>query len=482
MAYKDLREFIAALESRGTLERVTAEVDPVLEASEIVDRLSKSGGPAVYFENPAGSEIPLVANLFGSEERVKLALGEERLESIGESMAEMAMPRMPENLSQKLQGLKKIKESLSFPPKKVKKAPCQDVVLESDEVDLFKLPILKTWPRDGGRYITLPLVFTRDPETGKRNLGMYRMQVFDSRTTGMHWQVHKHGAEHHRKAEEEGERLEVAVALGSDPATIFSSLAPLPPGLDELLFAGFIRKKGVEMVGCRSVNLEVPAHSEIVLEGYVEPGELREEGPFGDHTGFYSPREPYPVFHIQTMTHRRDPIYPATVVGRPPMEDAYLGKAVERIFLPLMKLQVPELVDINLPVEAGFHNLALVSIKKSYPGQARKVMFSLWGLGQMMFTKTIVVVGEEVDVQSLGEVLWAATANVDPQRDIVIIPSTPTDSLDHAPNLPNLGSKAGVDATSKWKEEGYPREWPGAIEMSQEVKEMVSRRWEEYWQ
>lgn len=480
MTYRDLHEFIAALEERGMLKRVRAEVDPVLEISEIVDRVSKRRGPALLFENVKGSEFPIAANLFGSYERMKLALGVDRFESIGESLAELLMPEIPSSIKEKLSSLAKIKDALSFPPKLVKRAPCQEVVLEGEEASLEKLPILKTWPLDGGRYITLPLVFTKDPATGKRNVGMYRMQVYDARTTGMHWQIHKHGAEHFRRAKEQGQRLEVAVALGADPATIFSAIAPLPEGFDELLFAGFLRKRGVELVKCRTVDLEVPAWAEFVIEGYVDPAEERLEGPFGDHTGYYSMPDYFPVFHVTCITHRRDAIYPATVVGKPPMEDAYFGKAVERIFLPLIKMQLPEIVDINLPVEAVFHNLAIVSIKKRYPGHAKKVMFALWGLGQMMFTKAIVVVDDDVDVHNASEVLWAVSSSVDPARDVVIIPGTPTDTLDHAPSLPNYGSKLGIDATRKWKEEGYPREWPPSVEMSEEVKRLVDRRWDEY--
>ncbi len=481
MAYEDLREFISTLENRGLLKRVKAEVDPILEITEIVDRICKSNGPALLFENVKGSEFPVAINLFGSLERMKLALETDDFEKIGETIAEFAFPKPPETFSQKIEGLRRIKKALSFPPKIVKRAPCQEVVLEGEEVNLLKFPILKTWPKDGGRYITLPLVFTKDPETGERNVGMYRMQVYNSKTTGMHWQIHKHGAEHWLKARERGEPLEVAVVLGSDPATIFSAIAPLPKGFDELLFAGFLRGSGVKLVKCRSVDIEVPANAEIVLEGYVNPDELRREGPFGDHTGFYSMPEDFPVFHINCITHREDAIYPATVVGKPPMEDAYFGKAVERIFLPLIKRQIPEIVDMNLPVEACFHNLAIVSIKKTYPGQAKKVMFALWGLGQMMFTKTIVVVDEHINVHNLSEVLWYATANVDPARDVIVIPNTPTDSLDHAPSQANLGSKLGIDATRKLREEGYTREWPEEIEMTPEIKELVSKRWQEYF-
>lgn len=480
MAYRDLREFISALEERGMLKRVRAEVDPVLEISEIVNRVAMRKGPALLFENVKGSEFPVAANLFGSEARMKLALGVERLESIGEALSELLMPSIPSSLREKLSSLAKIKDALSFPPKLVKRAPCQEVVLEGEEASLRRLPILKTWPLDGGRYITLPLVFTKDPNSGKRNLGMYRMQVYDARTTGMHWQVHKHGAEHFRRARERGERLEVAVALGADPATIFSAIAPLPEDFDELLFAGFLRRQGVELVKCRTVDLEVPAWAEFVIEGYVDPAEERLEGPFGDHTGYYSMPERFPVFHVTCITHRKDAIYPATVVGKPWLEDAYLGKAVERIFLPLIKMHLPEVVDINLPPEAVFHNLAVVSIKKRYPGHAKKVMFALWGMGQMMFTKVMVVVDHDVDVQNPQEVLWAASSNIDPARDVVVISGTPTDTLDHASQLPNYGSKLGIDATRKWKEEGYTREWPPVLEMSEEVKRLVDSRWGEY--
>ncbi len=480
MAYRDLHEFISELEERGMLRRIKVEVDPVLEISEIVNRVSKRRGPALLFERVKGSEFPVAANLFGSEERMKLALGVESFESIGEELAALLMPNLAGGIREKLSKLAKLKQALSFPPKLVKRAPCQEVVLEGEEASLERLPILKTWPLDGGRYITLPLVFTRDPLTGRRNLGMYRMQVFDARTTGMHWQVHKHGAEHFRRAKELGQRLEVAVALGADPATIFSAIAPLPEDFDELLFAGFLRKRGVELVKCRTVDLEVPAWAEFVIEGYVDPAEERLEGPFGDHTGYYSMPERFPVFHVTCITHRRDAVYPATVVGRPWHEDAIMGKAVERIFLPLIKMQLPEVVDINLPAEAAFHNLAVVSIKKRYPGHAKKVMFALWGMGQMMFTKVIVVVDHDVDVQNAREVLWAASSNIDPARDVVVIPGTPTDTLDHASQLVNYGSKLGIDATRKWREEGYTREWPPVAEMSEEVKRLVDARWREY--
>jgi 4-hydroxy-3-polyprenylbenzoate decarboxylase len=427
-----------------------------------------------------GYDIPILANAFGSMERMKLALETDDLEGIGEKLVELLRPEIPSSFMDKIKGVSRLREVMSFPPKIVKSGPCKEVILKEEDVDLNKFPILKCWPQDGGKFITLPLVFTKDPETKERNVGMYRMHVYDKRTTGMHWHVHKHGAGHYRKAEERGERLEVAVALGGDPATIFSATAPLPEGFDELLFAGFIRKKPVELVKCETIDIEVPANAEIILEGYVDPKERKLEGPFGDHTGYYSLADLYPVFHIQCITHRERPIYPATIVGKPPMEDSYIGKAIERIFLPVMKLQLPEIIDINLPIEGVFHNLAIVSIKKRFPGHAKKVMFALWGMGQMMFTKTIVVVDDNVNVQDLGEVIWAVSNRIDPKRDITIIEAAPADSLDHATPLPNLGSKMGIDATKKWKEEGYEREWPDEIKMSEDIVEQVDKRWREY--
>lgn len=475
MPYKDLREFMEELEGRGLLKRIKKEVDPHLEVTEVLDRAVKARGPAVLFERVKGSRFPIVGNLFGTMERVRLALETERLEEAGERLVELLKPEIPTTLVEKLRTLPKLKEIAAFPPKIVRHGPCQEVIME--EPDLSEFPIPQCWPKDGGRYITLPLVFTRDPETGERNVGMYRMQVFDSRTTGMHWQIHKHGAEHLRAAGARKERLEVAVALGSDPATIFSAIAPLPKGFDEMLFSGFLRGKGVELVRCKTVNLEVPAQAEIVLEGYVDPAELRMEGPFGDHTGFYSPAEPYPVFHLTCITHREEPVYPTTIVGKPPMEDGYLGKAVERVFLPLIRLQLPEIVDMNLPIEGCFHNLCIVSIRKSYPGQAKKVMCALWGLGQLMFTKAVVVVDQGVNVQDPGQVLWAVSNLVDPQRDITIVPGAPADSLDQAGPLPNLGSKIGIDATRKGREEGVYRDWPEEITMDEGVKERVEGLW-----
>jgi 4-hydroxy-3-polyprenylbenzoate decarboxylase len=386
---------------------------------------------------------------------------------------------VPEGLIGKLKMLPKLAEMGSFFPKTVSSGPCKEVI-RHEGFSLADYPILKCWPQDGGRFITLPLVFTTNPDTGKRNCGMYRMQVFDERTTGMHWQTHKQGAEHYRRRLQAGgsKRMDVAVAIGSDPATMYSAILPLPPDLDEMMIAGFLRGKPVEMVKCETSDLEVPANAEIVLEGYVELGELRTEGPFGDHTGFYSLDDQYPVFHVTCITQRKDPIYAATIVGPPPMEDYFMGKAVERIFLPLMRLQLPEVRDISMPAEGVFHNLILVSIRKSYPLHARKVMHAIWGLGQAMFSKCIVVVDEGVDVQNASEVAWKALNNIDPQRDIEFVMG-PVDSLDHSSRLPNFGSKMGIDATRKWPEEGFARPWPDVIEMTPEIKRRVDDLWKQ---
>ena len=478
MAYKDLREFIRLLEKKGLLKRITAEVDPVLEIAEINDRVVKKYGPALFFENPNGSRFPCVVNLFGSFERMKLALEVNTLDEIGSRMLEFLEPDIPTNLIEKLKALPKLKRLADFVPKYVNSGPCKDVVFK-DNLSLNVFPILKTWPDDGGRFITLPMVFTKDPVTGIRNCGMYRMQVYDEKSTGMHWHIHKDGARHYRNAEKNGKRLEVAVAIGSDPAVMYSSTAPLPEGVDEMLFAGFLRGSPVELIRCETVNLEVPANSEIVLEGYCEPYERRVEGPFGDHTGYYSLKDEFPVFHLTCITHRKDAIYPATIVGKPPMEDCYIAKATERIFLPLIQKQFPEIVDINLPMEGVFHNIAVVSIDKRYAGHARRVMYALWGMGQMSFTKMIVIVDKEVDVQNPSQVIWKIGNNVDPKRDVVIVEG-PLDVLEHASDIPSYGGKMGIDATKKWSSEGFVREWPDEIVMSEEIKRLVEKRWKDY--
>ena len=477
MAYTDLRDFIRALDKHGELKRISFEVDPVLEITEFADRSVKSGGPALLFERPKGSAWPVLINAFASRRRMELALEVSSVEEVAGRISEYLEMQMPQGLIGKLRMLPKLADMGKFFPKTVSGGPAKQVVLH-DGFSLQELPVLHCWPQDAGRFITLPLVFSRNPDTGKRNCGCYRMQVYDERTTGMHWQTHKQGAEHYRRMLAQGreERMPVAVAIGADPATMYSAILPLPPDLDEMMIAGFLRNEPVEMVKCETCDLEVPAHAEFVLEGYVTLGELRREGPFGDHTGFYSLDDDYPVFHVTCLTRRKDPVYAATIVGPPPMEDYYMGRAVERIFLPLMRLQLPEVRDIAMPAEGIFHNLMLVKIRKSYPGHARKVMHAIWGTGQAMFSKVIVVVDEDVDIQDVREVAWKALNNIDPERDIEFVHG-PIDSLDHASRLPNYGSKMGVDATRKWPEEGFQRPWPGVIRMSDEVKSRVDALW-----
>jgi 4-hydroxy-3-polyprenylbenzoate decarboxylase len=478
MAYRDLREFVRALEKNKELKRIAVEVDPILEITEFADRAVKQNGPALLFEKPRGYQVPVLINSFASMRKIEIALEVESVDEVAARISEYLEMRMPEGLMGKLKMLPKLAEMGSFFPKIVSKGACQEVI-RSDGFSLFDYPILQCWPQDGGRFITLPLVFTRNPESGKRNCGMYRLQVFDERTTGMHWQTQKQGAEHYRRMQHHGkQRMDVAVAIGSDPATMYSAILPLPPDLDEMMIAGFLRGSPVEMVKCQTCDLEVPANAEIVLEGYVEMGELRTEGPFGDHTGFYSLADEYPVFHVTCVTQRKEPIYATTIVGPPPMEDYYMGKAIERIFLPLIRMQLPEIRDMAMPAEGVFHNLMLVSMRKSYPGHARKVMHAIWGLGQAMFTKCIVVVDEDVDVQNPREVLWKALNNIDPQRDIEFALG-PVDSLDHASRLPDFGSKMGVDATRKWKKEGFMRRWPDVIEMPADIKQRVDGLWKE---
>src|SRR6516165_5998981 len=476
MAYHDLREFIRALEENRELKRIPFEVDPILEISEFADRAVKQGGPALLFERPKGCNIPVLINAFASMRKMEIALEVGSVEEIAARIVEFLEMRMPEGLIGKLKMLPKLAEMGAFFPKVVSKGACQEIV-RTNGFSLLEMPVLKCWPEDGGRFITLPLVFSRNPDTGKRNCGMYRMQVFDERTAGMHWQTHKQGAEHYRRNRTQGKnRMDVAVAIGADPATMYSAILPLPPDLDEMMIAGFLRQSPVEMVKCQTCDLEVPANAEIVLEGYVELGELRTEGPFGDHTGFYSLADEYPVFHITCITHRKNPIYAATIVGKPPQEDTYMAKAVERIFLPMMKMTISELVDVNLPSEGVAHNLMIVSIRKSYAGQARKVMNAIWSLGQAMFTKCVVVVDEDCDVEDLAEVTLRVTNNIDPERDIQFTLG-PLDSLDHASRLPNYGSKMGIDATRKWKAEGFERQWPAMIEMDRATKEKVDAIW-----
>jgi 4-hydroxy-3-polyprenylbenzoate decarboxylase len=516
VAYNDLREWIAALESAGELKRIRAEVDPVLEITEIADRVSKGaakkygrpGGPALLFENVKGANgIPVLINQFGSERRMQMALGVDKLDEIADRIRQLLNMKSPEGFLEKLKMLPMLADMGKFFPKVVPTGPCKEVIQKKD-FSLLDLPVLQCWPKDAGRFITLPCVITRDPRTGKRNVGMYRMQIYDATTAGMHWQRQKVAAEHYREMLRtgaqrgenksaavdimarsgggstlaEGDRpsgkMEVAVAIGTEPALTFSAIVPAPPEVEEFIVAGFLRQKPVELVKCETVDLEVPASAEIVLEGYVKLDELRTEGPFGDHTGFYSLEDEYPVFHLTCITRRKDPIYATTIVGKPPMEDGWMGKAVERIFLPLMKLTLPEIVDVNLPVEGIFHNLMIVSIRKSYPGHARKVMNGIWALGQAMFTKCIVVVDEDVNVQDIGDVVLKVFNHIDPERDIQFTLG-PVDSLDHASRLPNFGSKMGIDATRKWPAEGFTRPWPDEILMDDKTKSLVDQKWKD---
>jgi 4-hydroxy-3-polyprenylbenzoate decarboxylase len=471
---RDLRDWIALLEREGELARVPAEVDPHLEITEIVDRVVKAGGPALLFENPK-SQHPLLINQFGSERRMCLAFGAESLDEVGRRLGDVLEMQPPQGLAEKVRGLKKLKSIADSQPKSVRNGPVHDVVLLEDEVDLRRLPIQTCWPGDAAPFITLPAVITKDPRTGGRNVGMYRLQVLDERRTAMHWQIHKDGRADYLMTDG---RLEVAVALGLDPVTAYAASAPLPKHVDELMLSGFLRGAPVELVQARTVDLEVPANAEIVLEGYIAKDELTQEGPFGDHTGYYTPPEPFPVFHVTAMTMRRDAIYPSIVVGKPPQEDAWLGKATERIFLPAIRMSVPEIVDYDLPVAGAFHNCCLVSIRKSYPGQAQKVMHAIWGLGLLSLTKAVVVVDEWVDVHDYEEVMFRVGANVDPKRD-VLISEGPLDHLDHAPTLQFYGGKLGIDATHKSPAEGA-RPWPEEITMSEEIRRRVDDRWAEY--
>ncbi|MFN2627059.1 MAG: menaquinone biosynthesis decarboxylase [Gaiellaceae bacterium] len=471
----DLRRWIALLEREGELIRVAAEVDPDLEITEIVDRTIAAGGPALLFERPKGSRHPLLINQFGTERRMCLAFGVERLDDVAAKLEDVLELQPPHGLLEKVRGLKRLKSIADSLPKTVSRAVCQEVVLTGEEIDLDLLPIQRCWPGDPAPFITLPAVITKDPRTGARNVGMYRMQKIDGRSTYMHWQIHKDGRADYLATDG---KIEVAVALGLDPVTAYSASAPLPKHIDELMLAGFLRGEPVEIVRAKTVDLEVPANAEIVLEGTIARDELGAEGPFGDHTGFYTPAEPFPVFRLTAITMRRNAIYPSIVVGKPPQEDAWLGKATERIFLPAIRLTVPEIVDYDLPVAGAFHNCCIVSIRKAFPGHARKVMHAIWGLGMLSLTKCVIVVDAHVDVHDYGQVLFYAGANVDPKRDVVIAEG-PLDHLDHAPERQFVGGKLGIDATAKWPEEGA-RTWPDEIEMSQKVRDLVDRRWAEY--
>lgn len=469
------------LDAAGELKRITAEVDPYLEISEITDRVSKEQGAenkALLFENVKGSDMPVLINAFGSRKRCALSLGVENIEEHAARLHELLEQAPPESLGDKLRMLPKLLSIGSWMPKKVSKAPCQEVVLQGDDVDLSKIPVLTTWPDDAGPFITFPLCVTQDPESGRRNLGTYRLQVMGPKETGFHSHLHKDARRHLKKAEERGERIPLAVVIGADPATCFASVIPAPPDVDELLIAGFIRQKGVPLVPCKTIPLEVPATAEIVLEGYVDPTDLRVEGPFGDHTGFYSLADKYPIFHVECITHRKNPVYHTTLVGRPPQEDSWMTEGIERLLLPVLQKQFPEILDYRMPFEGVAHNLMYIRIKKQYPGHARKIMNAIWGLGQAMFTKVIVVVDEDIDIHSDSEVAWATLNHIDPQRDMEFTLG-PMEVLDHASRAACYGSKVGIDATRKWPEEGFTREWPDAIVMDPTVKKKVADRWQE---
>src|SRR5947209_12680586 len=485
MAFRSFQDFVEQLDRAGELQRITEEVDTELVIAEWANREMKSpsGGKALLFEKPIidgkTSAFPVAINAMGSRKRIAMALGVNEVADLAQEIQLILKAKPPTDLREGFALLKQGIHLLHARPKQVRDAPCQEIIhkIESDagradDFSLRHLPILKCWPKDGGRFITLPNVHTRDPETGARNVGVYRMQIFDERTTAMHWQVHKVGARHGKRYYQRNEPMPVAVALGGDPALSFSATAPLPDGLDEILFAGFLRRKSIEMVECKTIDLEVPADVDLVLEGYVQPGEMRPEGPFGDHTGYYTAVEDYPVFHLIAITHRKDAVYPTTIVGIPPMEDFYIGDAVVRIFLPVFKMNFPELVDMTLPAEGVFHNLVFVSIRKQYPYQAFKVMHGLWGMGQMMFSKYIVVVDEDCDVHNTSEVLFRLCANTDPERDTSVI-KNPSDSLDHAPSEQNIGSHIGFDATRKLPGENYHRQWPELLKMTDEARTLV---------
>ncbi len=473
MAYKDLPDFIKHLKEKKLLDEIEAEVDSDLEITEITDRVSKKDGNALLFKNVKNSNYPLLINCFGTYERMNYALEVKELDEIAETIIDFMDVQNYIDLVNKV---KSTPEFASALPKKVENAPCQEVV---EDADLNTLPILKCWPEDGGRYITLPLVITVDPETNQQNVGMYRLQVYDKNTTGMHWHLHKDGKEIYEKYRKLGKKMPVSVAIGSDPATIYAASAPLPKRIDEMVFAGFLRKSPVEIVKCITNDLYVPANAEFILEGYVDLDEKRLEGPFANHTGYYSVAHMYPVFHIEKLTRKKNPVYPTTIVGKPPMEDCYLGKATERIFLPLIKVQFPDIVDMNFPLEGVFNNCVIVSIKKTSPKHANKIMNSLWGLRQMMYTKMIIVVDDNINPKDISSVTWKVFNNIDPSRDLVISKG-PLDALDNASNTAHYGSRLGIDATKKWPTEGHSRHWPNDIQMSKEIKEMVDKRWKEY--
>lgn len=481
MPFESLGEYIDALEQAGELKRVKSRVNPNLEIAEIMRRLMYSGGPAVLFENVEGANgMQVLGNAFGSIKRLEIALEMQDFTEIGRRITELTKMKMPSGMLNKLKMLPKLSEISEYGPKHVDSGPVTEVV-ETDKASLNSMPVLKSFAGDAGRFITFGMTVTRHPETGIRNLGVYRIQIIDDKHAIMHWQTHKRGAQHYKMLKDQGKKIEVAIVIGADPATVFSAVAPVPEGMDKYLFSGITRKKGVKLVRCGTVDLEVPANSEIVLEGYVDPNDMRMEGPFGDHTGYYTPAEPFPTFTLTGIMRRSNPVYLTTVVGKPILEDAYIGKVVERSFLPLIQMFHPEVVDFSMPAAGWFQGLAIISIKKQYPGQAKKVMMGLWGMGQLALTKMFIVVDHDINVHDMNDVIWAVTTRADPARDTIIINNAPTDTLDPASPLVNVGSKFGIDATTKTREEGYMREIQQLATVDEETKALVDRRWHEYF-
>lgn len=478
MPIEELGEFVQKLEKAGELRRIKTQVDANLEIAEILRRVMYSNGPALFFENVKNHDMPVLGNAFGSLKRLELGLETSDFTEIGQRIVDMIRMDIPAGLFDKIKKLPELAKMINIAPKLQKSGPVTE--LFDDSPSFEKIPILKTWYKDAGHFITFGLVATKHPETEIRNLGVYRMQVLDKTHAIMHWQKHKRGAHHYDMKKDAGQKIEVAVVIGADPATVYSAVAPVPEGLDKYLFAGIVRKTGIKTVKCKTVDLEVPANAEIVLEGYVDPSDVRMEGPFGDHTGYYTPPEPYPVFTLTGIMRRQKPIYLTTIVGKPILEDAFIGKVIERSFLPLIRMFQPEVVDFAMPAAGWFQGMAIISIKKRYPGQARKVMMGLWGLGQLALTKIFIVVDDDVNVHDMDDVIWAMTTRVDAARDVMIIDHTPTDTLDPASPLLNLGSKLGIDATQKTKEEGYQREIQELVKVDEDTKNVVDAKWSSY--
>lgn len=478
MVIEDLGEFVEKLEKAGELKRIKTQVDANLEIAEILRRTMYSNGPALYFENVKNYDMPVLGNAFGSLKRLEIGLETDDFTQIGQRIVDMTKMEIPSGIFEKIKKLPELSKMTDIAPKLQKSGPVTEIFEESPSFD--KIPILKTWHKDAGRFITFGLVATKHPDTDVRNLGVYRMQILDNTHALMHWQKHKRGAHHYDIKKEAGNKIEAAVIIGADPATVFSAVAPVPEGLDKYLFAGITRKTGIKTVKCKTIDLEVPANAEMVLEGYVDPSEIRMEGPFGDHTGYYTPPEPYPTFTLTGIMRRQKPIYLTTIVGKPILEDAFIGKVIERSFLPLIKMFQPEVVDFSMPAAGWFQGMAIISIKKRYPGQAKKVMMGLWGLGQLALTKIFVVVDEDINVHDMNDVIWAITTRADAARDVITINNTPTDTLDPASPLVNLGSKLGIDATQKTKEEGYQREIQELVSVDDDTKNIVDAKWSSY--